>query len=124
MLPPYLLRQLYVKGSLKNLTEEGKVKGFTFSLRNRLGTGTIRGGIQISVDDQPIPSDSINVKWKGRLIPLINLTSEPFKFGVGDTIEFVINKEEGLPPGSHKISIDANTVEYGKVQFDVTDSLT
>ena len=124
MLPAYMLRQLYVKGSLKNLKEADTVKAFAFTLKNRLGTGTIKGQVTLMVDNEQIPNDLIVVKAGGQTFSVIEVLTKPCKFNVGDSIEFVVNKNGGLSPGQHKLLIMVNTIEFGKGQFDVTDTVS
>jgi hypothetical protein len=35
-----------------------------------------------------------------------------------------VMKEGGLIPGQHKVDVKFNIVEFGKAQFDVTDTIT
>ena len=48
--PSFLLRRLYVRGSLRNTDQ-----GFQFELVNRLGTGYAREMLPLAVDDHEVP---------------------------------------------------------------------
>jgi len=124
MLPAYMLRQLYAKGSLKNIKEGDKVVGFAFSLKNKLGSATLKGEVAISVDGQPMPPESVTIR-KGELtMKVSDIASTPTKFTVGDALDVMVAKEGGLAPGSHKVDMKFSIVEFGKAQFDFSDTVT
>lgn len=124
MLPAYMLRQLYAKGSLKNIKEGDKLVGFTFSLKNKLGSATLKGELTIAVDGQAIPPESVTVK-KGELtMKISDIMNTPTKFRVGDALDVIIRKDGGLAPGSHKVDMKFSIAEFGKAQFDFSDGVT
>lgn len=120
-----MLRQLYEKGSLKNAVDEsGNVVGFSFSLFNRLGSGTIKGGFGIAVDGAEIPPANITLEKGGVTSSAEDFAKSPVRFVVGDRIRVSVRKPGGLQPGVHKIVIKVMTVEYGKLEFDFSDSIS
>lgn len=124
MIPAFMLRQLYERGSLTNIVDDkGNKTGFSFFMKNGLGSGTVRG-FSISVDNDEIPQDNISVEREGTVWGMRQLTTSPLRFLMGDRIKIVIEKQGGLQPGMHKILIKASTVEYGTVQFDVSDNIS
>ena len=123
MLPAYMLRQLYVKGSMKNMKEGDKVVGFTLSLKNKLGSANLKGEVVLAVDGQPVPPDSILLKKGDATIKMSDLVQTPMKFSVGDSLDVAVKREGGLTPGQHKIDVKFNIVEFGKAQFDLTDTV-
>jgi hypothetical protein len=58
MIPPAVLRQLYVQGSLTNTPE-----GATFRLKNSPAPATVIG-LEIAVDGQKVPPEKIFVGWR------------------------------------------------------------
>jgi Cu/Ag efflux protein CusF len=124
MLPAYMLRQLYAKGSMKNLKEGDKVVGFTFSMKNKLGSANLKGEVVLAVDGQTVPPESILLKKGDTTIKMSDLAQTPMKFSVGDSLDVAVMKEGGLIPGQHKVDVKFNIVEFGKAQFDVTDTIT
>jgi len=119
-----MLRQLYAKGSLKNVKEGDKVVGFAFSLKNKLGSATLKGEVIIAVDGQAIPSESVTIK-KGELAMTVSeIANTPTKFTVGDALDVIVRKDGGLTPGSHKVDMKFSIVEFGKAQFDFSDTVT
>jgi len=119
-----MLRQLYVKGSMKNLKEGDKVVGFSLSLKNKLGSANLKGEVVLAVDGQPIPPDAIVLKKGDAIMNVSDLVQTPMKFSVGDSLDVTVKKEGGLAPGPHKVDVKFNIVEFGKAQFDLTDTVT
>ena len=115
MLPPTVLRQLYVQGSLTNTPE-----GASFKLRNSLAPATVIG-MEIAVDGQKIPAEKIYVVVRGEKKPASELASAGYKFNVRDEVSILLQGVT-LAPGAHKIDIKAKTKEWGELAFDVTDT--
>lgn len=125
MIPAFMLRQLYEKGSLKNIVDEnGNKIGFTFSLLNRLGSGTIEGGFRLKVDGEEIPLEKITIEKGGVVSKAEDFSKNPVLFAVSERIRFSIEKPGGLQEGIHKIVISAMTTEYGKIEFDFSDRVS
>jgi len=116
MLPPAVLRQLYVQGSLTNTPE-----GATFKLRNSLAPATVIG-LEIAVDGQKVPSEKIYIIAGGQKRGVSELASSGQKFAVRDEVTILL---EGvtLAPGAHRIDIRAKTKEWGELAFDITDTV-
>jgi hypothetical protein len=117
-IPAFLLRKLYIKGSLENVDD-----GFKFKIKNSLSPGTATEMDPIKVDDTEYPLEntvvtSEDVEVKGSEVSADNPI--PIKVGV----ELVIMvKGEQLEEGEHKIDIGLQTKEAGKLAFDVKDAL-
>jgi hypothetical protein len=125
MIPSYMLRQLYEKGSLKNTVDDkGNTSGFSFSLFNRLGSGTIKGGFSLAVDGAEIPPGSIKIEKGGLTSSAEEFAKSPVRFAVGDRVKFLIEKPGGLQPGVHKVVVRVMTAEFGRVEFDFSDSVS
>ena len=125
MIPSFMLRQLYEKGSLKNvLDENGNKVGFSFSLFNRLGSGTIEGGFKLAVDGEELPLEKITIEKGGVSSKADEFAKTSTLFTVGDRIKFKVEKPGGLQPGVHKVVVTAMTMEYGKIEFDFSDNVS
>jgi hypothetical protein len=122
-IPRYLLRQLYVKGSLENvdLNGDGVPDGVRLKLRNTLGGGTVRGRLRAKVDDQEVPPDKIWIEFKGWKMKASEAADKSFYVAVGDEITIALELGRGLAPGEHKIELELDTQELGPVGFDFTD---
>ena len=115
MLPPAVLRQLYVQGSLTNTPE-----GATFKLRNSLVPATVVG-IEIAVDGEKVPQEKIFVVAGGEKRGVAQLASTGYKFNVRDEVTILL-EGVNLLPGAHRLDIKAKTKEWGELAFDVTDT--
>lgn len=125
MIPSFMLRQLYEKGSLKNILDvNGNRIGFSFSLLNRLGSGTIEGGFSLAVDGEELAPEKITIEKDGVIWKAEEFAKLALRFIVGDRIKFSIEKPNGLQPGVHKIVVRAVTREYGKIEFSFSDNVS
>jgi hypothetical protein len=115
MLPPAVLRQLYVQGSLTNTPE-----GAAFKLKNSLAPATVIG-LEIAVDGQKVPPEKIFIVAGGQKRGVSELASAGQKFNVRDEVT-VLMAGITLPPGAHKLDIKAKTKEWGELAFDITDT--
>ncbi len=125
MIPKFLLRKLYVKGSLKNIdtSGDGTPDSVSFQIKNTLANGTVIGVEYIKIDDSEIPLDSIEVILDDKTIKLSEVTPEnSFPIKVRATSTWII-KEKTLDAGEHKLDISIKTKEAGKLTFDVKDSI-
>ena len=113
--PPFLLKRLYVKGSLQK-TEEG----FSFKLKNVLAKATIVEPIKLRVDGEEIDQSSIEVLVGGAKVDIGG--GSPFTFDVGTEVEIKV-KGVSLEEGEHTIEITTKSKEFGELKFDIKDSL-
>ena len=117
-IPSFLLKKLYMKGSLTNVDD-----GFVFKIKNSLAPGTATNMDPLKVDDVEYPLDAMTIKvgddvYQGAAIA----GGEPFPIKVGVEIEIHI-KGDSLSEGEHKIDIAIETKEAGRLAFDVTDAI-
>ena len=124
-MPRYLLRQLYVKGSLENvdLNGDGVPDGVRFKLRNTLGGGTVRGRLRVRVDGEEVPSDKIWIEFRGEKLKVPEIADRSFYVAVGDELTITLELGRGLEPGEHKIELEMDVQELGPVGFDFTDTV-
>src|SRR5436309_3317207 len=83
-IPPFMLKQLYVKGSLRNTAD-----GFTLTLRNNLAAATLIG-IGLAVDTAPVDPAGLAIVVGATRTPAATITTEtPLRFetGVPTTVE-------------------------------------
>ena len=117
-IPPFMLKQLYVKGSLRNTAD-----GFTLTLRNNLAAATLIG-IDLAVDNTQVDHAGLAIVVGPTRTPAAMITTEtPLRFetGVPTTVEV---QGAPLPPGEHKLTFLATTREIGAVTIEVSDSVT
>lgn len=116
--PAFILRRLYVKGSLEN-TETG----WRFTLKNSLGSGYARGMQPLKIDDAEVPMSKSSFHQDGKDITF-GQVSETNTFGLQMKKEIVISVEgEPLSPGAHKVWMGFIVPGFGKLGFDFTDEV-
>lgn len=119
--PPFLLRRLYVKGSLKN-TEDG----FQFQMRNVLGAGYAEGILPLQIDGEEVPAEDaafIIEGQEGEPTPFTAVTPEkPFTLEMNKTTTVRV-RGRPLSPGEHRVTLGFVVVGLGEMAFDVADEL-
>ncbi len=116
--PSFLLKKLYIKGSLKN-TESG----FELALKNTLAPGTLIGLGPLTVDDTSYTPDAITMKTpQGEMTGDQISSRTPQNFGLNVEVKIMV-RGKPLAPGNHHVVFSVLTREVGRIEFDVTDSL-
>lgn len=116
--PAFLLRRLYVKGSLRN--ENG---GFAFDLKNSLGSGYAEAVLPLTIDGEPVPVSETRFMVEGEGMGFDEVSSErPMTLGMNKLVTITVDGRR-LEPGKHKIGIGFMVTGMGKMEFDVTDAL-
>lgn len=119
IVPSFLLRRLYVRGSLKNTPQ-----GFRFALKNSLGSGYAQKMLPVSVDGQEFSLSECYFELEGKEVPFSSVSeSSPFTLEMGKTILVKVNGSP-LSPGSHKIGLGFVVPAIGRLSFEVTDVLS
>ena len=115
-IPGFLLKRLYVKGSLRN-TEDG----FQLSLKNSLGSGYARSLLPLKVDGEEIPPDSSYFLLDGTEVPFSSVSDEsPFTLAMNREARMLV-KGRRLEPGPHKVAIGFSVVGLGDLSFEIAD---
>jgi hydroxymethylglutaryl-CoA reductase (NADPH) len=116
--PAFLLRRLYQKGSLRN--EEN---GFTFDLKNSLGSGYAERVLPLSVDGAELPLDTTWFVVDGEAMRFSEVSSDkPMTLGMNKLVT-VRSESQPLPAGKHKLLIGFVVTGMGEMKFDVTDAI-
>lgn len=116
--PAFLLRRLYVKGSLRNI--DG---GFEFDLKNSLGSGYAERVLPITLDEQAMPIDKTRFVVDGVAMPFESVSAEnPMTLGMNKLVTVGIDGMT-ITPGKHKIGIGFLVTGMGELEFDVTDAI-
>lgn len=117
-IPDFILRALYVKGSLRNIEE-----GFEFKILNQLGPVRIVGARPLTVDRRPIPPDKcsfIHGETRATFPEVSEDNSVLLRKGDQITVRAA---ETSLKPGRRVLGIDILVKDMGQVRFTVTDSV-
>lgn len=113
--PAFILRRLYVKGSLQNTDA-----GWQFTLKNSLGSGYARGMQPLKVDDKEIPMGQASFQQDGKEITFDQVT-ETNTFGLQMNRSILISVHgQKLSPGAHKVWMGFLVPGFGKIGFDFT----
>ena len=119
--PPFLLRRLYVRGSLKNTQD-----GFQFQLRNVLGSGYAEALLPLSVDGEEVPEGDALFAIEGEPdepMPFAAVTAEqPFTLEMNKTTVIHV-RGRTLAPGEHRIAMGFVVVGLGEMAFEVADEV-
>jgi hypothetical protein len=117
VVPAFLLKKLYVKGSFKN-----NRTGFELALRNTLAPGTLISISPLKIDGRDIPLERILVA-AGDAAPVrasdISLAT-PRLFPLNVIIKFQV-EDQPLAPGPHRVTVQVNTKEAGELKIDAED---
>jgi hydroxymethylglutaryl-CoA reductase (NADPH) len=119
IVPSFLLKKLYIKGSFKNTPN-----GFQLALRNTLAPGTLIGVGPLSIDGRGIPLDKLLITVEGR--PAVRASDisgkTPSLFPLNKTVTFQI-EDQPLAGGNHHVTMAVNTKEAGELKIDAEDSI-
>jgi hydroxymethylglutaryl-CoA reductase (NADPH) len=114
--PSFLLRRLYVKGSLKN-----DAGGFEFQLKNGLGSGYAHKMSPLRLDGAELEAGSTFFYLDGRETAFADVSEKKtFKLAMNKTITIWIDGV-ALEPGAHKLEMGFDVPGLGTLRFDFTD---
>ncbi len=116
--PAFILRRLYVKGSLHNRED-----GWGFKLKNSLGSGYGKELLPLSIDGEEVPRESSFFRLDGREVAFSEVTeANTFSLKMNTEIPIYVRGPR-LEPGAHKIGMGFVTPGFGKLGFDFTDAV-
>lgn len=114
--PSFLLKRLYVKGSLQN-----NEQGFQFQLKNTLGSGYGNELLPLTLDGKELPRESSYFVLDDEEVPFSAVSQErPFTLAMNKTLTIVV-KGVTLAEGAHRIGFNFVAQGLGKLSFEVTD---
>ncbi len=117
--PGFLLRRLYVKGSLQN-TEAG----VSFQLKNSLGSGYAKGMTPVALDGVEYSMDETFFLMEGKKTAFSQVSDDNrFTIALNKAITIVV-KGVSLEPGPHKIAMGFVVPGLGQLRFDVKDKIS
>lgn len=117
IIPEFLIKRVYKKGSLKQ-TEEG----VCFDLKNVLGPGFISGFSFVKINDEIFNPEKVKFLTQGMEIPADNISEEnPVGFRLGQEGTLILKGAKCLKDGINQIIIELMNPEAGKVKLSLTD---
>ncbi|HSJ57986.1 MAG TPA: alpha-galactosidase [Anaerolineae bacterium] len=119
VIPNVLLKQLYVKSSLRN-----SAGGWAFDLANHLGAGTVTAFRRLAVDGVDVPPAQVEIETSGGTRRPASDTSPGTPLSLPANVSVTVHVAgKPLPPGKHRLDLTFDTREFGPLSFHVTDSL-
>lgn len=116
--PAFLLRRLYVKGSLRNVNG-----GFEFDLKNGLGSGYAEQVLPLTVDGAEVPIADARFIVDGEVLRFNEVSSErTMTLGLNKLVTIAVDGRT-IEAGKHKLGIGFIVTGMGKMEFDVTDAI-
>ena len=116
--PAFLLRRLYVKGSLHN--REG---GWGFRLKNGLGSGYAKGMLPLTLDGAEVRLEKSFFTTEGASGPVCFAdVDEQRTFGLqmGKVVLIIVDGDP-LADGAHTVAMSFIVPGLGKLRFDFSD---
>lgn len=114
--PAFLLRRLYVKGSLSATKD-----GFTFQLRNRLGSGYARRLKPLTLDGAELDTAVTTFEIEGKQMRFDAVSEQtPFTLAMNKTTTITYSGGS-LASGPHKIGMRFEVAGLGELGFDFSD---
>jgi hydroxymethylglutaryl-CoA reductase (NADPH) len=114
--PEFLLRRLYVRGSLRNT--DG---GFQFELRNSLGSGYAEQVLPLAIDDGEVPVNRARFIVDGKATPFADVSAaNPMTLALESSVTVAVDGKQ-LDPGKHRIAMGFVVTGMGEMRFEVTD---
>ena len=117
--PPFLLKRLYVKGSLRNNDQ-----GFQFELRNTLGSGYGTELLPLILDGRELRKEASYFVLDSEEVPFPAVSKDkPFTLAMNKILTVLVYGVT-LPEGPHKLGFGFVAQGLGKLGFEVTDLVT
>ena len=114
--PSFILRRLYVKGSLRNAGNE-----FQFDICNKLGAGYARKLFPIIVDGEPASIEECSFRADGTDHTFQDVSQNtPFTLALNKTTIIMV-RGRTLAKGPHTIGMSFEVPGLGVLNFDFTD---
>ncbi len=119
-IPSLLLKKLYTLGSLKNAPG-----GVQFAIKNRLSDGELTSVTGLAIDGRPVTLAQAIIRLEdGRKIPAAEVDdAHPLAFPLRAVV-VIETSEPHLDKGKHQIEIGIETRPFGRLQFQVEDSIS
>jgi hydroxymethylglutaryl-CoA reductase (NADPH) len=118
-IPPFVLKKLYVKGSLR-----AEDDGFALDIKNTIAPATIVAFTGLDVDVQAWDTAQVTlILPSGSPCPMSEITTKaPLLFPVGAIVTLRIAGKT-LDLGSHELTIHVIVQEVGPLDIPVSDTL-
>ena len=117
VVPEFLIKRIYQKGSLKKLEN-----GASITLKNVLGPGFISGFNYVQINDVVYEATDVKFITNGQELNGTEVSeAQPVAFRLGQTGTLVMSGKPSVIDGNNKIVIEAMNPEAGVVKLSVED---
>jgi hypothetical protein len=117
-IPSFILKKLYVPGSLCNIAN-----GCQVQIKNTLAPATITGFGTVMVDGVVHPqADVVLTRGTERISAADCGPRHPISFDVNVIVTIIIRSVR-LGPGEHHLTLDVTSRETGRVKIEIADSV-
>jgi len=114
--PGFLLRHLYVKGTLRNSGD-----GFLFELKNSLGSGYAHKMLPLKLNGTELKIDSTYFRLGDQMTQFSKVSKQnTFALSMNETIT-ILHQKQTLENGPQKIEMGFEIPGLGILKFDFTD---
>ena len=116
-IPAFLLRRVYVKGSLYNVED-----GFQFQLLNSLGSGYARRMLPLTLDGREIAMEQCTFPLNDGDCSFDRVSNDlPFTLDVNKAVTITVHGET-LDANPHTIVLNFEVAGLGELTLDFTDT--
>ena len=117
VVPEFLIKRIYQKGSLKKLDN-----GASVTLKNVLGPGFISGFNYVKINDIVYEAKDVKFITNGQELLGTDVSeANPVAFRLGQSGTLIMSGQPSVVEGTNKIVIEALNPEAGKVVLNVED---
>ena len=117
-IPGFMLKRLYVKGSLRN-TEEG----FEFDIKNDIMTGSLTRALPVKLNGKELPIEDCSFIVGDKEVQSEDVSADNPVRMEKDVAVTVKVRGRRLGKGKHTIQITSVADPVGKIQFDFKDTI-
>jgi hypothetical protein len=119
IVPNFLLKKLYVQGSLRQLEE-----GVAFDIINSIGPGIITRINSIKLGNLSFLAHQIGLKLgEDRFMATDVSDANPVTIFLNQTLTCILKDHPPLDAGTYAITVDLSSKEAGKIVVTVQDSV-
>jgi hypothetical protein len=117
-IPGFMLKALYVRGSLRNSED-----GFGFQLKNELGPARIIGPLPLKVNGKPVPLKDCSFVHGGEEVAFEAVTADnSVLMRKGEAVTVKV-QGPNLQQRRHTLDIGVIVKDLGEIRFKVSDGL-
>ena len=114
-IPTFVLKRLYVKGSLRATGD-----GIAFTLHNHMATATLTELRRLTIAGEAIAPERVRVRIGEREADVQHVTaSQPLLFPRGE--DAVVEVRGAVQKGSMKVKLEAQSAEFGELVIEFED---